>query len=187
MLDSKLFQQNGWHEFSICTLFNPLSVLAEGTAEYAVDMVFTKEQRLAFEQNTIFPLAGLDPELAEQYYAINEVLGALNYANNDIARQYLSGVNNREQTIKLMQDLLLLDQKRAVQRFNFMKHNRSYVINYNWAKELVKQYITSKVTDINNISQRWSVFADLLCSTTLPSELTGNITKSSRSTSFKSD
>jgi hypothetical protein len=57
----------GWVEYSVYPLYSPQSLIAEGTANYGIDVAFPGAERLTFERDVLFPLAGLDPDRAEEY------------------------------------------------------------------------------------------------------------------------
>jgi len=48
-------------EFSIYPLFSPQSLISEGSANFGREVAFSLDERLAFERDVLFPLAGLDP------------------------------------------------------------------------------------------------------------------------------
>ena len=57
----------------------------------------------------------------------------------------------------------------AAQRVKFFDAYRSYVINYNLGEDLVKGYVEARAGD--DPAARWEVFAKLLASPRLPSNL----------------
>ena len=65
----------------------------------------------------------------------------------------------------------LMSPPRAEQRTRFMDDYRSYVINYNLGKDLVKDYVERRDGIVSQPAKRWEVFADLLRSPRLPSGL----------------
>ena len=67
LLEKHLVRDRGWMEFSVYPLFSPQSLIAEGTANYGIEVAFPGDERLAFERDVLFPLAGLDPSQAEAY------------------------------------------------------------------------------------------------------------------------
>jgi hypothetical protein len=60
---------------------------------------------------------------------------------------------------------------RAAQRVRFFDQYRSYVINYNLGKDLVRKYIEGRPGVAGDPAQRWEEFARLLSSPRLPSTL----------------
>ena len=91
LLEKNLVRDRGWVEFSVYALFSPQSLIAEGTANYGIEVAFPKVDRLAFEREVLFPEAGLDPAKAAEYYAVLELVERLSYADNEAARRYLDG------------------------------------------------------------------------------------------------
>ena len=47
-------------EFTISPLFCPQSLLNEGAANFGIDVAFPGDERLVFERDVLYPLAGLD-------------------------------------------------------------------------------------------------------------------------------
>jgi hypothetical protein len=62
-----------------------------------------------------------------------------------------------------------MEPARAQQRVRFFDTYRSYVINYNYGRDLVKQYVEERAGP--DPARRWHVFAELLSSPRLPSGL----------------
>ena len=51
----------GWVEISLYPLFSPQSLIAEGSANYGIDMAFPAAERVGFERDSLFPLARTRP------------------------------------------------------------------------------------------------------------------------------
>jgi hypothetical protein len=160
----------GWVEFSVYPLFSPQSLIAEGSANYGVDVLFSKPERVIWEKENLFPLAGIAPERADAYYRVLGLSEKLAYADNEAARRYLEGSQSFEQTAAWLQKFALATPERALQRVRFIDKYRSYVINYNLGKDLVRAHVESLVP-AGDIAKRWQVFGELLSSPRLPSGL----------------
>ncbi|MFZ6749967.1 hypothetical protein [Undibacterium sp. Ren11W] len=161
LLEQQLVNAKGWMEHCVYPLYSPMSLLAEGSANYGIQVAFPPDERLAFEKEVLFPLAGINPDHAELYYQIQAVLQKLSYAGNMVAQRYLDGEIERPAAIALLMKYALSDEQRSTQRIAFIEKNRSYVINYNLGQDMVQDYI-EKRTQAGDQSQRWQVFADLL-------------------------
>jgi hypothetical protein len=72
-------------------LFSPQSLIAEGTANYGIEVAFPGDERAAFERATLYPLAGLDPAAADAYARVQREVHGLDYGSNEAARRYLEG------------------------------------------------------------------------------------------------
>ena len=64
LLEKHLVRDRGWIEFSVYPLFSPQSLIAEGTANYGIEVAFPGPDAIAFEKTVLFPAAGLDPARA---------------------------------------------------------------------------------------------------------------------------
>jgi hypothetical protein len=171
LLEQHLVRERGWMEFTVYPLFSPQSLIAEGTANFGIDVAFPGAERVAFERDRLFPAAGLDPAAAERYYAIAAVVDRLSYAGNEAARQYLNGDIDRAAAARWLEHYALMSPKRAEQRVRFFDTYRSYVINYNLGKDLVRAYIERRGGTVDHPERRWTEFAGLLSSPRLPSGL----------------
>lgn len=157
-----------WVEYQVNPLYSPLSVLSEGSANYGIDLAFPAEQRLVFERDVLYPLAGLDPATAEDYWRVQQATEALGGARLTIARMYLDGEISRDEAVRLSQHYLLLSRARAEQSVGFTDHYRSYVLNYGWGRNLVRQYIER---DDPDTATRWRRMDHLLGEPTVPADL----------------
>ena len=91
LLEQHLVKERGWLEFTVYPLFSPQSLIAEGTANFGIEVAFPGHERIDFERTTLFPLAGLDPARAAEYYEVQALVDELSYAGNEAARRYLDG------------------------------------------------------------------------------------------------
>ncbi len=171
LLETELLNKKGWKEFCVYPLFSPQSLIAEGSANYGIEVVLPHSERMKFEKEILFPLAGLDPLKAEQYYDVQSLFGKLAYAGNEAARGYLNGTFTKEQTLNWLTTYALFDPARAEQRLKFIEKYRSYVINYNLGQELVRSYIEKKSGKNPSEKKRWEAFEALLSSPRMPSGL----------------
>jgi hypothetical protein len=171
LLEQHLVKERGWIEFSVYPLFSPQSLIAEGTANFGIEVAFPGKERAAFEQKTLFPLAGLDPAKAAEYYDVQALVDKLSYAGNEAARRYLNGQIDKAAASAWLQKYAMMPRDRADQRVRFFDQNRSYVINYNYGKDLVREFIESRGGTAANPEKRWQEFEQLLSSPRLPSGL----------------
>lgn len=169
LLEKHLVRDRGWVEFSVYPLFSPQSLIAEGSANYGIDVAFPKSDRIEFEKRVLFPLAGLDAARVESYYRIQDLVSKLNYAGNQAARRYLDGQITADQAAEYLVKYGLYSPERARQRIRFTDQYRSYVINYNLGKDIVREYVESRAG--GDSKKRWDIFREILSTPTLPSRL----------------
>jgi len=171
LLEQHLVRGRGWKEFAVYPLFSPQSLIAEGTANFGIDVAYPDEARVALERDRLFPLAGLDPAGAAKYYDVLAVLDRLSYAGNEAARRYLNGTITRDQAADYLVTYSLSSPERARQRVRFFEQYRAYVINYNLGKDMVRGYVERQGGTAGKSAERWRIFGALLSSPRLPSGL----------------
>jgi hypothetical protein len=171
LLEKNLVKDRGWIEFTVYPLFSPQSLIAEGTANYGIDVAFPAADRIRFEQDVLFPLAGLEPARVAEYYQVLDLVDRLSYAGNEAARRYLNGEMNRESAVAWLEKYAMYTKPRAEQRVRFIEQYRSYVINYNLGKDLVRAYIERRMGRDRTPQRRWREFVALVSSPRLPSGL----------------
>ncbi|HEX8411156.1 MAG TPA: hypothetical protein VF883_20000 [Thermoanaerobaculia bacterium] len=169
LLEQTLVRDRGWVEFTVYALFSAQSLIAEGSANYGIDVAFPAEERVEMERERLFPIAGLDASRATQYYRVQELIARTGYAGNEAARRYLNGEISADDAAEWLTTYALMSPARARQRVKFIEQYRSYVINYNFGQDLVRQYVESRAH--GDAERRWEVFAELLSSPRLPSHL----------------
>jgi hypothetical protein len=171
LLEKHLVRDRGWVEFTVYPLFSPQSLIAEGTANFGIEVAFPGAERTAFERERLYPLAGIDPAKAARYAAVQRLLQRLSYAGNEAARHYLNGEMSRQDAEAWIVRYGLMSPERAAQRVRFIDQYRSYVINYNLGQDLVRKYIEKHGGTAAQPEARWREFTKLISSPRLPSGL----------------
>lgn len=168
-LEQQLVRGRGWVEVSVYPLFSPQSLIAEGSANFGIEMAFPGAERTAFERDSLFPLAGLDPTIAEQNAAVGALLTELNFARNEVARRYLDGVIDSAAAVAAMERYWLQPPDAAAKTLRFIQQYRSYVINYNVGSAMVARWVDRESG--GTAPGRWRAFELLLSTPRLPGDL----------------
>ncbi len=171
LLEKNLVRDRGWVEFSVYPLFSPQSLIAEGTANFGREVVFTKPERLEFEKKVLWPAAGIEPSRVEEFYTVQDLVKKLAYATNEAAREYVNGEIDANAAATWLQKYALMDEKRAEQATKFIEKYRSYVINYNLGEDMVRSYIEKRGGTTEQPEKRWHEFGQLLASPRLPGDI----------------
>jgi hypothetical protein len=171
LLEKNLVKDRGWIEYTVYPLFSPQSLIAEGTANYGIEVTFSRPERMGFEREVLFPIAGLDPNRVAEYYDVLDLVDRLSYAGNEAARQYIDGKIDRAGAVAWLEKYAMYTKPRAEQRVKFIDQYRSYVINYNLGKDLVRAYVERRVGREKTPLRVWREFITLLMSPRLPSGL----------------
>lgn len=162
------YRAKGWVEYSVAPLYAPAAVLNEGGADYGVDLAFPGDERLAFEMQVLYPLAGLDPAMAPAFDALRRATADLDGALLTISQMHLDKVITREEAISLARTYRLVARDAAEQSLDFETEYRSYVINYSAGEALVRDHV-ERAGDAP--AARWAAYEHLLSTPTLPSDL----------------
>ncbi len=158
-VESELVNERGWIEYSVQPLFGPFGPIAEGSANYGIDLAFPGDEKMTFEKEVLYPMAGLDPSQADKLAELGRLTGKLTHATNEISRQYLDGQITREEAIPLIQKYYLASAEKSEQRVRFIETYRGYVINYNMGKDLVREYIAASG---DAPDAHWKAFQNIL-------------------------
>lgn len=165
LLEHTFVRAKGWVEMSILPLFSPMAFIAEGSANYGIDLAFPASARLDFEQRVLYPLAGLDPASApalKEFLALARELARAEYTT---AAAYLAGAIDSAEALRQLQTYGLIDPERARQRLSFIDTYRSYIINYGLGRDTVQAWVERQGAD------PWITMQRLLSSQLLPVDL----------------
>jgi hypothetical protein len=165
LLEKTFVRDRNWVEMSVYPLFSPMSFVAEGSANYGVDLAFPGDEGTTFEREVLFPLAGLDPSTAEKKAQLGALQRRLARAEYTIADDYLAGRVGREETIARLSKYTLADPAKAAQRLRFIDTYRSYIINYGLGRDVVQAWVERQGPN------RWDGMETLLSSQILPVDL----------------
>ena len=126
-------------EWTVEPAFSPQSLVSEALATYAVNVAFPGAERMRFERDTLFPLAGLDPALAGKYNRVERLVDRLAPAEIPIARDFLDGKLEWERAASALGDRVLMAH--ADQTLKYLNEYRSYMITYTLGPELVARQV----------------------------------------------
>lgn len=171
LLEKSLYKEKGWVEISLYPLFSPQSLIAEGSANYGIDVAFPGDEANVYMKNVLMPLAGIDTTGADIYFKALKLKGSLNFARNEVGRGLVNNTMDSLQAKNWLVSYGLYSEASALKSISFIKKYRSYIINYNYGLELVKNYIESKGGTAANPQKRWELFGQLLSNPVTPAEL----------------
>jgi hypothetical protein len=171
LLEQNLYRSKAQVEASLYPLFSPQSFIAEGSGNYGIELAFPGNDRVLFTKEVLLPLAGLDTTGITIYFNALAIRGKLNYARNEAARGLLNKTMDESTALQWMMKYGLFNQETAKKSIDFIKVNRSYVINYNYGQDVVRQYIETEMGQDTTAKKRWEVFHHLLQEQISPRQL----------------
>ena len=171
LLEENLYRKSGWVEVSLYPLFSPQSLIAEGSANYGIEVAFPGKEKNKFAKDVLLPLAGLDTAGLDIYFNALALKGDLNFVRNEVARGLINKTMDEKEALRWLTEYGLSNEESALKSISFIKKYRSYVINYNYGQQLVKNYIESKGGTEKALDKRWELFGHLLSNEITPAEL----------------
>jgi hypothetical protein len=121
------------------------ALLYEGLASYSLELAFPGEERLRFEKEVLFPLAGRDPSEADLYSRVEREMRRLAPLRVEAAKAYLDRKRDRVQSVLWLENEALVPAPWAFLRF--VDRYRTYVIAYTVGPERVRRRIRSRTSD----------------------------------------
>ncbi|HYK75445.1 MAG TPA: hypothetical protein VEV16_00580, partial [Daejeonella sp.] len=171
LLEKNLFRDKSWVEISLYPLFSPQSFIAEGSANYGIEVVFPGEEKIRFTKDVLLPLAGIDTTGIDLYFNALALRSELSYVRNEAAKGLINGTMTEAEAIRWMMQYGLSSEETARKSISFIKKYRSYVINYNYGQDMVKKYIEAKGGTAAAPEKRWEIFGWLLSNPVIPAQL----------------
>jgi hypothetical protein len=169
LLESALVRGRGWIEFTVYPLFSPLSLLAEGTANYGVDLAFPEDERVRYDESVLWPAAGLDPAEAARFAEVQRLRRELRHAGTEAARLAIDGGLDDDAVAAWIVRHQLRSPERARKSVSFIRRYRSYVVNYSFGEDLVRAWVERRAGA--DPQARWRALAELLAMPRLPRDL----------------
>lgn len=167
--EKELVQQRGWQEYTVGTLFSPQTLVEEGLATHGVELIFPRAERVAFERDVLFELAGFDRAQAYRYLELMSLIQELGYADIEGARRYLDGEWDAGYTAQWLINYRLLSDARARQRLAAFDTYRSFIGAGYVGRILVREYLGSEAA--RGGAGPWQALRELLVTPTLPDDL----------------
>lgn len=149
LLEDRLARRRGWSEFNVYPLHGPLSLISEGIAVYSMELAFPLGERIAFEREVLYPLAGLDPALVPGAAPIFDVADPMSNpwssdASPTAARKYLDGQVRRSEMLEWLKARTLVSSDQAELIGQFVSQYRSYMISYTVGRDLVQRHMEKR-------------------------------------------
>jgi hypothetical protein len=141
-------------EDTVVLLRSPISMLREGAANYGGELVFSGGERLAFERDVLFPLAGLDPARAEKYREVHRLVDELSPNVAPIARDYRDKRLSPALARRALESSALVSSPESLLRF--VDQLGPYVLGYTAARDRVRGHVAQSGQD------RWTALRTVL-------------------------
>lgn len=158
LLDQQAGPRGPAVENTIALLHSPVSVLREGAANFGIALAFPLPQRVAFDRQVLFPLAGIDPALAQRYEQVNGLVADLSAAAVPILAAYRDGRASFGAAAAELADSALIGSPQAL--LHFLDEQGAYTLGYTAARDRVRHYV--QVRSACTGQDPWQVLAEVV-------------------------
>jgi hypothetical protein len=145
-------------EERVVLLRSPASVLREGAANFGIELAFPFEERVAFEERVLFPLARLDPRQARRYETVHRLVDQLSATAASIIASYRDHRLSSDDAEQQLAKEALVTSPGAL--LEFADHYGAYVLGYTAARDSVRDSVKarSRITGKDD----WAVLRELV-------------------------
>jgi hypothetical protein len=145
-------------EERVILLRSPASVLREGAANFGVEVAFPFEERVAFEERVLFPLARLDPRQARRYETVHRLVDQLSATAAPIIASYRDHRLSSDDAEQQLANEALVTSPGAL--LEFADRYGAYVLGYTAVRDSVRDYVKarSRITGRDD----WAVLRELV-------------------------
>ena len=149
-LDEQLFRHRGWPEFSVELAETPQFPVSDAISEYGIGLTFPVEDRIAFERDVLYPLAGLSMQNEPAWRALIQARSSVLGATSTIVRDYLEHRIDVETAKKLFIRYRLQNRRSAEQMIKMLDAFGPFVIasDAGW-------YTVDRVMQGKSVDERW--------------------------------
>ena len=162
--EQRLFRERGYLEQAIFPIISPQSVISEGIASIAHEMVFTPAEAEQWSAERIYTEAGIDPDTID-IVKLRQALELLEYPAGGNAAFLLREGRSDDEVTRYLLKYALVSEEEARQYLGFLKapFQETYIFTYFYGKELMKPWLQGP--------DRLDAFRRLLTEQVYPSEL----------------
>jgi len=160
--EAKLVHGRKMDELAVQPTFSPQSLVSEAAATLAIDVAFPPVDRLRFEREVLFPLAGLDGSKAARYLKVEALVDELHQAEPEIARDYLDGKLEFERANSALEEQTLMTHGEVA--LKYINEYRSYIATYTYGRDLTAKLLGQPVSSGGQSSVSWERYSKWMMS-----------------------
>ena len=162
--EQRLFRERGYLEQAIFPIISPQSVISEGIATSACEMIFSPEEAEQWLAEHIYPEAGIEPD-AIDIAKLRKALELLEYPVGGNAAFLLHEGRSDDEVMQYLIKYSMLPDEDALKYLEFLKvpFQQAYIFTYFYGRQLMKPWLQRP--------DRLTVFRQFLTEQVYPSEL----------------
>jgi hypothetical protein len=162
--EQRLFRERGYLEQAIFPIISPQSVISEGIATSACEMLFSPEEAEQWLAEHIYPEAGIEPDTVD-IAKLRKALELLEYPVGGNAAFLLHEGRSDEEVMQYLIKYSMLPYEEALKYLEFLKvpFQQAYIFTYFYGRQLMKPWLQRP--------DRLTLFRRFLTEQVYPSEL----------------
>jgi hypothetical protein len=162
--EQRLFREQGYLEQAIFPIISPQSVISEGIATCACEMLFSPEEAEQWLAEHMYPEAGIEPDTID-IAKLREALELLDYPVGGNAAFLLHEGRSDDEVLQYLLKYSLLPDEEALKFLEFLKvpFQQAYIFTYFYGRQSMKPWLLRP--------DRLTVFRRFLTEQVYPSEL----------------
>jgi len=166
--EQRLFRERGYLEQAISPIIGPQSVISEGIATSACEMIFTPEEAEQWLAEHIYPEAGIEPAPID-IAKLRKAGELLDYPVGGNAAFLLHEGRSDEEVIHYLIKYSMLPDEEALKFLEYLKvpFQQAYIFTYFYGRQLMKPWLQGP--------DKWNAFRRFLTEQVYPSELVKEI------------
>ena len=167
--EQHLFRERGYIEQAIFPIISPQSVISEGIATSACELIFTPEEAEQWLAEHIYPEAGIEPDPID-IAKLRKAGELLDYPVGGNAAFLLHEGRSDEEVMQYLIKYSLLPEEEALKFLEYLKvpFQQAYIFTYFYGRQLMKPWLHGP--------DRLSAFRRFLAEQVYPSELAKDAT-----------
>ena len=126
------------------------SVRREGAAELGIQLAFPMADRIVFERDVLFPLAGLPPAQARQHVEVMHWVNEASSAIAPILAQYRDGQLSTAEAAEQLQTYAVVTNPAGL--LAFTDEHGAYAAGYTVARDALRQIVAPKPPEGSQVS-----------------------------------
>jgi hypothetical protein len=142
VLIDRIAGERDWPELHLAPGFGRHLLLAEGAAEAAADLAFSRAQRVSLYRDVLLPAAGHDPSMAAPLAHLDDLLIELLPGVTGVARDYLDGAIDRARALERLDTEALVTNPDAT--LAFIERRRARALVYGEGRRFVLASLPSR-------------------------------------------
>jgi len=162
--EQRLFRERGYLEQSIFPIISPQSVISEGIATSACEMLFSPEEAEQWLAKHIYPEAGIEPDTVD-IAKLRKALELLEYPVGGNAAFLLHEGRSDDEVMQYLIKYSMVPDEEVLKYLEFLKvpFQQAYIFTYFYGRQLMKPWLQQP--------DRLTIYRRFLTEQVYPSEL----------------